>query len=232
MRRTAFSFPARVRARARRLPLSALRSAMILDRPFVAALNHLLVDESWARALLQPFAGAVVRVALPPVASHTLLIEPTGLVGVADAAAVPRVTLRLPPRAVAGLALDRDNALDAATFEGDAALADALRQLVTQLRWDAEDDLARVVGDIPARRIAGAGRALADWRRDASRRLAENTREYLAEESRLIVGADESRRFASDVDALRAALERLEARVDTLAAAAAPSTVNETTASS
>jgi ubiquinone biosynthesis protein UbiJ len=201
----------------RRLSASPFHPAMILDRPFVAALNHLLVDETWARALLQPFAGAVVHVVLPPVASHALLIEPSGLVARARDTAVPHATIRLPPRAVAGIAMDRERGLDAATFEGDPALADALRQLVAQLRWDAEDDLARVVGDIPARRIVGAGRAVAEWRRDAASRLAENAREYLAEESRLVVGADESRRFATEVDALRAALERLEARVDAVA---------------
>lgn len=38
-------------------------------------------------------------------------------------------------------------------IEGDVLLAAALGEIASQARWDFEDDLSKVVGDIPARRI-------------------------------------------------------------------------------
>ena len=43
---------------------------------------------------------------------------------------------------------------------GDAALATDMSWLVENLRWDVQDDLARIVGEVPARELARVGRGL------------------------------------------------------------------------
>ena len=43
-------------------------------------------------------------------------------------------------------------------IEGDVQLAAELGWLAENLRWDAEEDLSRVIGDIPAHAMADAGR--------------------------------------------------------------------------
>lgn len=53
-------------------------------------------------------------------------------------------------------------------IQGDAALAAEVGWLADHLRWDIEDDLARVVGDAPAHQIA----RLMHWFVDAARRFA------------------------------------------------------------
>jgi len=44
---------------------------------------------------------------------------------------------------------------------GDVALAAEVSWLAENLRWDIEDDLARVIGDAPAHQLAQVGRAIA-----------------------------------------------------------------------
>ena len=45
-------------------------------------------------------------------------------------------------------------------IEGDVQLAAELGWLAENLRWDVEEDLSRVLGDIPAHALADAGRKL------------------------------------------------------------------------
>jgi ubiquinone biosynthesis protein UbiJ len=53
-------------------------------------------------------------------------------------------------------------------IRGDAALAAEVGWLAENLRWDVEDDLARIVGELPAHQLAKAAR----WMADAARRFA------------------------------------------------------------
>ena len=55
--------------------------------------------------------------------------------------------------------------------EGDAAFAADVDWLIENLRWDVEDDLARLVGDAPAREIGRFGTAVAKAIRDAAKSL-------------------------------------------------------------
>ena len=81
------------------------------------------------------------------------------------------------------------------------------------LRWDAEEDLARLVGDVAAHRLADIARGLAAWQLDAARRLAEAFADYAVEEKRLLVSGRDLAEFASQLARLRDAVERLEQRV-------------------
>jgi ubiquinone biosynthesis protein UbiJ len=88
--------------------------------------------------------------------------------------------------------------------------------LVRHLRWDAEEDLSRIVGDLAAHRIATAARGFAAWQADAGRRLAESFVDYVTEEKHLLVQRPEHDDFAAEVSALRDSVERLHKRIDRL----------------
>ncbi len=56
---------------------------------------------------------------------------------------------------------------------GDAAFAADVSWLIDHLRWDVQDDLARLVGDGPAMQLMRVGKAVAGGLRDAARTLAQ-----------------------------------------------------------
>ena len=142
------------------------------------ALNMLLKREDWARERLVRHAGKTVRFALGGF-SLGLTIGSDGLAELSDPAVVPDVTLtvspeKLPlPRLSGGQAPDM---AEATHISGDAALAQVVADLSKQLRWDPEDALARVVGDIAALRLVGGARRLAGGSLQAGQRAAENVR--------------------------------------------------------
>jgi len=107
-------------------------------------------------------------------------------------------------------------AATAARVSGDAEIADSYRRLFALARPDLEEELARVIGDFPARRLVQFGARGFAWMRQARRTADENVAEYLQEESRDLVNRAELEEFLRGVDALRDTAERIEARLKRL----------------
>lgn len=102
-------------------------------------------------------------------------------------------------------------------IEGDAEIAQAFRELLEHTQPDLEEELAQVVGDVAARRVANLARGILDFGRRATDSLATSAAEYLQEEGRDVPVRLEVEEFLRDVDLLRDDVERLEARLARLA---------------
>lgn len=184
-----------------------------------APLNHLLRQAEWARELLREHAGKVVMFRTPPFENRLRVLD-NGEVGPAPEDAEADVTFDITP----GVAL-RLGAGDTAAWRdirtaGDTAFAAAIHHLWLHLRWDAEDDLSKIVGDIAAHRLVESGRALQQWALATGQDLARSTAEYLTEENPAVAHAYEIAQFNTDVDRLRDDVERLEKRIEGLRNAA------------
>ncbi len=187
-----------------------------LPAPLLAAINHLLGQASWAREKLAPFAGHAALIKLPPFEA-AFLIDADGCLAVPVATAELEVSISL-PAATPLLALQgKDEVMRAARIEGSAEFAETLGFVIRNLRWDAEEDLSGLVGDIAAHRIVGGAREFAAWQQQAARNFAENLAEYFTEEQPLIARRVAIAEFSADIDRLRDDLARLEKRVARLA---------------
>lgn len=98
-------------------------------------------------------------------------------------------------------------------ISGDAEIAARYRELLELARPDWEEELSRLIGDLPARRVSLAARAAFSWARGFARSARANVAEYLQEESRALVSKPEVEEFLSQVDALRETADRVEARI-------------------
>ncbi len=185
-----------------------------LGWPFSFVLNHLLLAEPWARERLAPFAGEVVELRAPPLPALRFTILPGGRVEAGGEAASLVVTLA--PDVLLAALRGEEYLLRSVKVAGNAQLASEVMQLVRHLRWDVEEDLSRVVGDAAAHRIASLGRDVAAWQADAARRLAAALADYATEEQRMLVRRAEHAGFAAAVARMRAALDRLDKRIDRL----------------
>ena len=191
---------------------------MLLDHPLASALNHLLEAEPWARERLAPFSGETVAFAAPPLPELRLSILADGRVApAARDAAAPSLTLTLGADALAAIARGEEYLMRAVAVTGNARLASEVMLLVRHLRWDAEEDLSRLVGDVAARRLVGLARDFAGWQIDAAQRLAGTLVEYAVEERRILVPRPELEPLATGVARLRDAIERLEKRIERIA---------------
>lgn len=192
--------------------LSSLSPQHALTLPAVAAINHLLAQEAWARALLMRHAGkdACIDAGL---ARLRMLVGRDGLLEASQGDAAASVTIRVKPADLPLIAQDRTRALSYVKIEGDAEFANVISQLANGLRWDAEHDLERVVGPLGAHRLVKTARRTAGGATEATRRLAENLAEFLAEERPVLVRPVQREAFAADVVRLRDDVERTAKRV-------------------
>lgn len=129
----------------------------------VLLLNHVLQQEPEAQARLKRQTGRVVEAHWRQF-SVRLQATPAGLLDLAPEAAVPDLTVTLAdesPFALAQTAMRGEK--PPVRIAGDVQLAAEVQWLVDHVRWDIEEDLARVFGDAPAhamgevmRRVAAA----------------------------------------------------------------------------
>ena len=96
---------------------------------------------------------------------------------------------------------------------GDAEIAARYRELLELARPDWEEELSRLIGDLPARRVSLAARAALSCVRGFAGSARANVAEYLQEESRALVSKPEVEEFLAQVDALRETADRVEARI-------------------
>jgi ubiquinone biosynthesis protein UbiJ len=143
-------------------------------------------------------------------------IEEAGTVRTAAPGAQPALVIGLRAEAPLALLRGEEHFLRAVEVSGDARLAEAVMALARHLRWDAEEDLSRLVGDVAAHRIARAARGFAAWQVDAGRRLAESFVDYVTEEKHMLLARPEHDDFAAAVAALRDGVERLQKRIERL----------------
>lgn len=183
----------------------------------LSAVNHLLRQDAWASERLRAFTGKTLAVTIEPLAALSLRIRADGLLerGAPDAA--PDLSVTVAAAALPNLMNDKRALLSGARIEGDAAFANAVREVAGGLRWDAEDDLARLIGDVAAHRVATTGAAVANWQRDAANRAARNVTEYATEEARLVASTQDLSRLTNAAADLARVVDALDARVTALA---------------
>lgn len=193
---------------------------MKFESPIAAALNHLLESEPWARERLAPFAGEALELRAPPLPALRFLVAAGG--GLSAAGSGPEkeapspLVVTLGAGALAAAVKGEEYLLRAIQVEGNAGLASEIMFLFRHLRWDGEEELAKVFGDAAAHRIAGMARGAVAWHADAAKRLAEAMVEYATEERPLLVQRGELKEGAARLARLRDGLERLEKRIDRL----------------
>ena len=187
----------------------------MLSGPFSAFVNRLLAPAAWARESLAEHAGKIAVFDLFPL-RVAVAVDPDGTLRAAPQNASPAVTIRLTPATVLQILAEGEDAWRKANVEGDTGFASTISKVAANLRWDVEEDLSRIVGDIAAHRMAEAGRSAAAWPKQAATSLAANVAEYITEEKHLLVTPLRAAEFARDVDELRDAVERLDKRIEFL----------------
>jgi ubiquinone biosynthesis protein UbiJ len=187
----------------------------MLAAAFVAFANHLLESAPWARDKLSAHAGKTVLFDVFP-ARLAFVVAANGRLQPALPEASPAVTIRLSHLTLIEVLADGEEAWRKAEVVGDTDFAAVISQVASNLRWDVEEDLSRVVGDIAAHRMAQAGRAAAAWPKQAAVSMAENAAEYLTEEKAVLVTPLQAAEFMREVDELRDAVERMDKRIEHL----------------
>jgi len=179
------------------------------------AANHVLRATPVALERLRAHAGRTVGFAMGPV-ELAFTVQTTGEVLPALPGTGRDLEVRISPFLLPRLALGDEAAFREIAMTGDMELAQEVSFLLRNLRWDVEEDLARLVGDVAAHRIGGAARSVLRETREAGLRAAQALAEYATEEASLAASRVRIEGFVDDVARLRDDLDRLDKRITRL----------------
>ena len=183
--------------------------------PVVAAINHLLAQEGWARASLGLHAG---KEALIDTGAVKLRMRVTrdGMVEPGSEEVPATVTIRVKMSDLPLILQNRDRAFSYVKIEGDAEFANTISQLSKGLRWEAEHDLEKLFGSIAATRLAEGARNTASGVAATGKKFAENVAEFLLEERAVLIRPSQVSDLADDITRLRDDVERAAKRMEKL----------------
>ena len=154
--------------------LHALAPALqtVLTERLTLLLNHVLGAEAVATERLRGHEGRTLRVQfdgwpalLPPLPRLAYRVTPAGLLEALAADAPGELDLRLvvdaSNPALTLLQWSASREWPRVAVQGDAQFAADLSWLMDNLRWDVQDDLARLIGPAPAHEVARVARLIA-----------------------------------------------------------------------
>lgn len=165
--------------------------------------------------MLIPHAGKVALLDGGLVAVR-LKVMSDGLLETPATDELPAVTIRVQLSDLPLIMQNRERAFSYVKIEGDADFANTISQLSQSLRWEAEDDLSKIVGDIAATRIVGGARSALGAVRSLHRSVTENTAEYFLEENPMLMRPQGIADFTNDITRLRDDVARLAKRIEKL----------------
>lgn len=101
-------------------------------------------------------------------------------------------------------------------MSGDLETGRQFRDLLSKVDIDWEEILSQYTGDIVAHKIGNGIRTLTNWGRKTVDSLSKDVSEYLQEESRQIPSQHEIKDYLTNIDDIRLATDRAEARIKQL----------------
>lgn len=184
-------------------------------------LNRVLQLDSTALARLAPLQSKVIKVSCPTPALHLYLLPgKQGLLLSMDPQSPVTCHLRAPASQLMQLALSQDKTRvlhqPEVVLEGDSAVLLELADVLQSLELDWEYELSRWLGPVASQLIGSHLRSRAQWGSEGISSLRQNLADFLSEESRTLVGQREANARFSELDQLKLALERLDARIERL----------------
>jgi ubiquinone biosynthesis protein UbiJ len=183
--------------------------------PISLFINHLLAQETHARDQLRAHAGKIACVDLG-IYQLRLQIDADGWCQTAPADAPDNVKIMLKVSDLPLIAANRERAFSYVKIAGDAEFANVISHLSQNLRWEAEEDLSKLFGDIAAVRMVAAGKSVAQTLQQTHQKIQENLAEYFLEENPMLVRPAQVEQLGQDVNRLRDDTERLQKRIEKL----------------
>ncbi|WP_313327223.1 ubiquinone biosynthesis accessory factor UbiJ [Stutzerimonas balearica] len=202
-----------------------LRQALLASAE--QGLNRVLRLDPTALPRLARLAGRIIEIdCSAPAMQLFVLVEEDGLRLASSWAADADCRLRAPASSLVRLLVSRQKTAvlhePQVSIDGDSGVLMSLAEVLQDLELDWEYEASRWLGPVGAQLLGTGVRTPTRWLRESGDSLRQDLAGYLTEESRALVGQQEAEARFSEIDDLKLALDRLEARIERLAHNLAP----------
>lgn len=182
-------------------------------------LQHITSQNQWSKSYLTPFAGKVVQFDFVLIKTNVQILEDGSLAIAGDnynQNAAPEASIHLPPSLVLRIMAGDEAAKMQIKIEGDAHFATEFSKVLQNMRWDVEEDLSRITGDITASKIGSTSKKILHTAKQQTINAAEMLSEYWQEEKNILAKKRHVETFNTNVDTLVADVARFEKRLQKL----------------
>jgi ubiquinone biosynthesis protein UbiJ len=166
-----------------------------------------------------PFAGKVVQFDFVLAKANLLILENGSLALAGDSESqthAPEARIYAPFSLVLRTIAGDKHAKSQFKIDGDAQFAAAIGKVLQHMRWDVEEDLSKIVGDIAANKTATAAKNVFAEAKKQTMNAAEMLVEFWQEEKPILAKKRHVVQFNADVDTLRGDVARFEKRLEKL----------------
>lgn len=185
--------------------------------PLEASINQLLQQDPATLQVFADHAGRLLCVQIDGFSTVYLRLSNHGVSLSLHNEAQPDVTMsgRLSDFIALAKADDKANQLinSAIDMDGDTELSITLTKVLQQLDIDWEALIQPLTGSLLAHQLGKGFRGLMKWGRSTSTTYTVAAKEYLEDEAQVVTPEPQLSEFASQVDELRLATDRLQARI-------------------
>ena len=176
-------------------------------------INHILTQNEWMKDELIQFKNKIIQLQVEPFMLQFKVNELGQLVS-CDIQENVDTTISLTSKAFVRMVVTKQK--KDITVSGDVDLANVFSKIMLKARWDYEEDLSYLVGDIAAVEITKITRALARDGKKGLQSVAENFVEYWQEEKQILISKADVEKFNSEVDEIQEIFSRVEAKINEL----------------
>ncbi len=178
-------------------------------------LQHITEQNKWSRPYLTPFSGRILQFDFSLLKAHLIILE-DGSLSLAGETAKADAVIHIPPSLAMRLMAQDESAKMQIKIDGDTHLATEFSKVLQQMRWDYEEDLSHLLGDIAANKLVAGGKKIAQETKKQSINLAEMLSEYWQEEKPTIAKKWQVEKFVQEVDSLKSDIARFEKKLKKL----------------
>ncbi|MCW9014906.1 MAG: SCP2 sterol-binding domain-containing protein [Gammaproteobacteria bacterium] len=198
---------------------------MSLPQVFIASLesafNQYLSLDPAALDQLAEMEGKIIAIDISGIGESLYLFPGIdGIMVLGDFDGEADTRLNGTPLALAKLSLSKNAApvlfSGEVIISGDTRLGHSFKKILSQIDIDWEEQLSLYVGDVVAHQLANVTREFSNWFSRSQRSVQLDIGEYLQEEQHFSPARAEVDRFINNVDEIRNAVDRLQARVNRL----------------
>ena len=182
-------------------------------------LQHICSQNQWSRPRLLPFSGKTVSFDFSLFKANIIILEDGSLALAGDSegeAASPEANIHASPSLLLRMMAGDEVAKMQIKVEGDTHLATEFSKVLQNMRWDIEEDLSKVVGDITANKIGSTTKKILSTAKQQTIDTVEMLSEYWQEEKNILAKKRHVEQFNADVDTLKSDVARAEKRLQKL----------------
>jgi ubiquinone biosynthesis accessory factor UbiJ len=178
-------------------------------------LQHIIDQNQWAKPHLLPFAGKTIGFDFVLAKARLKILE-DGSFSLGEKNDALEANIHAPPSLLLRMMAGDESAKMQFKITGDTHFATEISKVLQNMRWDFEDDLSKLTGDIAANKTVSFAKKAVATAKQQGKDAAEMLSEFWQEEKPILAKKWQVEQFNADVDNVKSDAARLEKRLQKL----------------